>query len=47
MIEQKTKSGVPELIVVALEIVTAELIDHNHDDELGVTVVGGTEAGDG
>ena len=47
MIDQKTKSGVPELVAIALEVVAAELIDHNHDDELGVTVVGGTEARDG
>jgi hypothetical protein len=39
MIEQKPKSGVPELVVVALKIVAAELIDHDYDDELGMTVV--------
>jgi hypothetical protein len=33
--------------MVALKIVAAELIDDDHDDELGMTVVSGTEAGDG
>ncbi len=40
MIEQESKSGVAELVAVALEIVAAELVDDDDDDELGVTVVG-------
>jgi hypothetical protein len=47
MIEQKPKSGVTELVVVALEIVAAELIDDDDDHKLGMTVVGGTQTRNG
>jgi hypothetical protein len=47
VIEEKTKSGVAELIAIAFEIVSAELIDHDHDYQLGMAVVGRRSSADG
>ena len=41
MIKQEAKSSVAELVAVAFNIVAAELIDHNDDNELWMAIVGG------
>ena len=35
VIEQETKSAVAKLIAIALQIVAAKLVNHDHDDSLG------------
>ena len=43
MIEEEAKSGVAELVVIAFEIVAAELVNDDDDHQFGMTVVGGCE----
>jgi LmbE family N-acetylglucosaminyl deacetylase len=45
VIEEKTESAFAELIAVALQIVAAKLVDHDHHDQLGMGVVGGGKTG--
>src|SRR5580700_8346922 len=44
MVEEEAESAFAELVVIALQIVTAKLVDDNHHDELGMGVVSGGEA---
>ncbi len=41
VIHQETETRVAKLIVVALEIISAELVDDNHDYKLGMSVISG------
>jgi len=45
VVEKETESGVAELIAIAFELVSAELVNHDDDDELGMSVVGGGDGG--
>src|SRR5581483_486980 len=44
VIEQKPEPALAELIAVTLQVVAAELIDHDDDDQLGTSVVGRSKA---
>ena len=46
MVEKEAEAGVSELVAVALQIVAAKLVDHDHHNQLGMAVVSGGEAGD-
>ena len=41
VIEEDAESGIAELIMIAIQIVAAELINHDDDNQLGMSVVGG------
>ena len=45
MIEEEAETTVAELLAVALQIVAAELVDHNDHDQFGMGVVGGGKTG--
>ena len=47
MIEEDAKSGVAELVMIAIQIVAAELVNHDDDHELGMSVVGRSQHGRG
>ena len=44
VIEEEAEAGVAELIAVALQVVAAKLVDHDHHDQLGMAVVGRGES---
>src|SRR5271165_5656293 len=44
-VKKDAEASVTELVAVAFEIITAELVDHNHDHKLGAGVVSGGESG--
>ena len=45
VVEEEAEAALAELRAVALEIVTAKLVDDDYDNQLGMAVVGGGEAG--
>ncbi len=45
MIEEEAETSVAELLAVALQIVAAELVNHNNHDQFGMGVVGGGKTG--
>ena len=47
VIQKKAEAGIAELVAIALQIVTAELVDHDHDHEFGMAVIGRGSRGDG
>jgi hypothetical protein len=47
MIEEEAETSVAELLAVALQIVAAELVNHNNHDQFGMGVVGGGKTGRG
>jgi hypothetical protein len=40
-IEEDPKAAFAELVAIALEVVGPELVDYDHDHELGASIVGG------
>src|SRR5260370_39421105 len=44
-IEKHAEASLPKLVTIAFKIVAAELINHDYDNELGASVVGGCECG--
>ena len=40
VVEEEAEAGVAELVAIALQVVAAELVDHDHHDQLGMAVVG-------
>ena len=47
MIEKEAETAFAKLIAITVQIVAPELIDDNHKDELGMTVVGRSQHGRG
>jgi len=45
VVEQEAETGVAELIAIALQIVAAELVNHDHNDQLRMPVVSRGSAG--
>src|ERR1700674_3523506 len=44
-IEKHAEASLTKLVTIAFKIVAAELINHDYDNELGASVVGGCECG--
>jgi hypothetical protein len=44
MIEQQPEATFAKFIAIAFQVVAAELINHNDDNEFGAAVVGGSHA---
>ena len=47
MIHQQAKSALGEVVMVALQQISAQLIHHDDDHEFGLRVIGAGERGDG
>ncbi len=47
MVEEETETAFAPLVVIALQIVAAKLVDHHDDNQLGTGIVGGTESSTG
>ena len=47
VVEQQAEAALAELVAVALEIISAKLIDHDDDYQFGMTVISGSECGTG
>ena len=45
-IQKHAETAVTKLIVIALQVVPAKLVNHDHDHQLGMTVIGGSKACD-
>ena len=43
VIEEKTKATFAQLIVVAIQVIAAKLVDHNDYDKFRVSIVGRSE----
>ena len=44
-IQKHTKATFAELVAIAFQIIATELVDHDNDNQLGASVVGGWEGG--
>ena len=42
VVEEEAEAAITELIAIALQIVAAKLIDHDHDNQLGMAIVRGS-----
>ena len=43
VIQQEPEPSFPELVVIAFDIIATELIDDDYDDELRMSIVGGSK----